>query len=405
MANKKVRIRPPANDYADVLHPETTASVVIEETNKRFMTDAERTKLSGVEAGANKYTHPTGTNPHGTTKADVGLENAENKSSVTIRGEITSANVTSALGFTPLNNAIKGKPSGVAELDSGGKVPSAQLPSYVDDVLEFNTFANFPTVGEAGKIYVSIGTNLAYRWSGSAYTVISPSLALGETTATAYRGDRGKTAYDHSLSGHAPVNAQKNSDITKAEIEAKLTGEINTHNHVISNATTSASGLMSSDDKTKLNGVEAGANKYVHPAGTNPHSTTKADVGLSNVDNVKQMPISGGVLENYREKLITVSPVYGTINLPLGNVFQHTPNVNTTYTIYDTTAGKELGQGQSFTLIINQPASAKTLTFPASVKWRGGETPDLSNANKTYVLTFMSVDGGTTWLGMFEGEF
>lgn len=56
-------------------------------------------------------------------------------------------------------------------------------------------------------------------------------LELGETSATAYRGDRGKTAYDHSQSAHAPADAQKNSDITKDEIESKLTGAIATHTH------------------------------------------------------------------------------------------------------------------------------------------------------------------------------
>jgi hypothetical protein len=59
------------------------------------------------------------------------------------------------------------------------------------------------------------------------------NLSLGETSGTAYRGDRGKTAYDHSQSSHAPANAQKNSDITKTEIESKLTGEISTHSHNI----------------------------------------------------------------------------------------------------------------------------------------------------------------------------
>lgn len=125
----------------------------------------------------------------------------------------------------------KGANNGVAELDSSGKVLSSQLPSYVDDVLEYATSTNFPTTGETGKIYIAINTNLTYRWTGTAYTEISPSIALGETSSTAYRGDRGKTAYDHSQASHAPTDAQKNSDITKAEIEAKLTGAITSHTH------------------------------------------------------------------------------------------------------------------------------------------------------------------------------
>lgn len=80
----------------------------------------------------------------------------------------------------------------------GGKIPTSQLPAYVDDVLEYANLATFPATGETGKIYVALDTNLTYRWSGSAYIEISKSLALGETSDTAYRGDRGKTAYDHS---------------------------------------------------------------------------------------------------------------------------------------------------------------------------------------------------------------
>lgn len=99
----------------------------------------------------------------------------------------------------------------VATLDSNGKVPSTQLPSYVDDVVEGYLYndvmyeeAAHTTVipGETGKIYVDIATNKTYRWAGAEaavkYVEISQSLALGETSSTAYRGDRGKTAYDHS---------------------------------------------------------------------------------------------------------------------------------------------------------------------------------------------------------------
>lgn len=92
----------------------------------------------------------------------------------------------------------KGANSGVAELDANGKVPSSQLPSYVDDVLEYSAKSSFPTTGEAGKIYVDTSTNLTYRWSGSAYVEISPSLALGTTSSTAFRGDYGNTAYNHA---------------------------------------------------------------------------------------------------------------------------------------------------------------------------------------------------------------
>lgn len=86
----------------------------------------------------------------------------------------------------------KGANNGVATLDGTGKVPTSQLPSYVSDVFEFANKTSFPTTGEANKIYVAKDTNLTYRWSGSAYVEISPSLALGETSETAYAGDKGK---------------------------------------------------------------------------------------------------------------------------------------------------------------------------------------------------------------------
>jgi len=107
----------------------------------------------------------------------------------------------------------KGSASGVAELDGAGKVPSAQLPSFVDDVVEAANFAALPVTGETGKIYVTLDNGLTFRWSGAAYVEISASLALGETSATAYRGDRGKTAFDHSqlVSGNPHA-------VTKAEV-------------------------------------------------------------------------------------------------------------------------------------------------------------------------------------------
>lgn len=99
-----------------------------------------------------------------------------------------------------------------------GKVPTAQLPGYVDDVVEYSGISNFPTTGESGKIYVATGTNKTYRWSGTGYVEISASLALGETASSAYRGDRGKIAYDHSQNGDVHVtSAQKTAWDGKAE--------------------------------------------------------------------------------------------------------------------------------------------------------------------------------------------
>lgn len=72
-----------------------------------------------------------------------------------------------------LHEGNKGVANGVAELDGSGKVPAAQLPSYVDDVEEYANLAAFPGTGEIGKIYVTLDDNKTYRWSGSAYVEIS----------------------------------------------------------------------------------------------------------------------------------------------------------------------------------------------------------------------------------------
>lgn len=97
--------------------------------------------------------------------------------------------------------------SGVLSVDRVPSIPTtkltgiinqANLPSYVDDVLEFANKTAFPAKGESGKIYVDQATNLTYRWGGTAYVEISPSLALGTTSSTAFRGDYGNTAYQHA---------------------------------------------------------------------------------------------------------------------------------------------------------------------------------------------------------------
>lgn len=119
-----------------------------------------------------------------------------------------------------LNTTQKGTNNGLAELDENGKVPSSQLPSYVDDIVEYDNLESFPSEGESGKIYIATDTNKTYRWSGTQYVVISETLSLGETSSTAYAGNKGKANADAISalqnvvsalpSSYAPVDAQKN---------------------------------------------------------------------------------------------------------------------------------------------------------------------------------------------------
>lgn len=148
-------------------------------------------------------------NPHGVTAEQIGLGNVDNiADEEKVVKSATSATCDSAGNVivdtyatkTTVNavisdyTSLKNDPTkyGIATLSDGGKIPESQLPSYVDDVLEYSSKSKFPATGEAGKIYVDTTTNLTYRWGGSSYVEISASLALGETSSTAYAGDKGK---------------------------------------------------------------------------------------------------------------------------------------------------------------------------------------------------------------------
>ena len=96
-----------------------------------------------------------------------------------------------------------------------GKVPADQLPSYVDDVIIVANYASLPSVGEIGKIYITEDDNKQYRWTGIGYSQLYGGLVLGETALTAYRGDRGKIAYDHSQTTGNPHSTTLN-DVTNA---------------------------------------------------------------------------------------------------------------------------------------------------------------------------------------------
>jgi hypothetical protein len=129
------------------------------------------------------------------------------------------ADIATTGSYNDLRDVPLGDAGGIAELDSNGKVPSSQLPSYVDDVIEayYNTSTDrfyeepeFITLitPSAGKSWVDIPTNKSYRWTGSVYVRVDEGVQLGVTADTAYRGDRGKIAYDHATDANRNTTAQ-----------------------------------------------------------------------------------------------------------------------------------------------------------------------------------------------------
>lgn len=224
-----------------------------------------------------------------------------------------------------------GRANGIAPLDENGLVPSIHLPSYVDDVLEYATKGTFPIKGETGKIYVALDDNLTYRWSGSAYVEISKSLALGETSSTAYPGDKGKSTTD-SLNAHK-VDYNNPHNVTKAQVGLGLVDNTRDIDKPISTAVQVAlnnkveiepgKSLVSLEDALKIEDTARKMTEYedalaseinraitseqeiasllaIHKSdNTNPHGVTKEQVGLGNVDNTADIdkPVSTQVQE------------------------------------------------------------------------------------------------------------
>lgn len=251
--------------FTDTTYDDVTTST------RGLMTAADKTKLDGIASGATKYSHPKFTaKTSGFYKIAV-----NNEGHVTGTINVAKSDITGLIGGTPsleghthddryyteteVNKKLATKSntghthtkSEITDLATwaradtkpsynfseiggsvdvtrqlSGKIPEANLPSYVDDVLEYNSKSNFPTSGETGKIYVDISTNLTYRWGGSAYVEISPSLALGETSGTAYRGDYGAIAYAHSQKTSGNPHGVTKSDVGLGNVENKSSADI-----------------------------------------------------------------------------------------------------------------------------------------------------------------------------------
>lgn len=153
---------------------------------------------------------------------------AEAAGNLTVNGKsLSSSPVLTAEDVAAVPTDAKGAAGGVATLGDDGRVPTAQLPSYVDDVIEAENHSALPAEGEGGKIYITLDDNKTYRWGGSAYVEISASLAIGTTEGTAYDGQAGANL--------ATAVASKADKTT---------------------ATAEADGLMSAADKAKLDGLE-----------------------------------------------------------------------------------------------------------------------------------------------------
>jgi len=122
------------------------------------------------------YTAQQGDPDVGLARADAGVLEVNtgtpgNPATLTTLDVVALAAPLALNSVTKLATALPHK----ADLDAGGRVPSSQLPSYVDDIVEADSFATLPTLGEASKVYVTLDTNKQYRWAGTAYALLSDS--------------------------------------------------------------------------------------------------------------------------------------------------------------------------------------------------------------------------------------
>lgn len=282
-----------------------------------------------------------------------------------------------------LDASLKGVANGVADLDENGHVPSSQLPSYVDDVLEYNGRDSFPVTGEAGKIYVDIseaGGDKTYRWSGSTYTEISPTLALGTTSSTAFRGDHGNTAYTHAVTN-------KGSAFESGLYKITTNGE----GHV-----TAASPVIKSDI-TAL-GIPGQDTTYVFDQVYDPVSNKAATVKTVS-DAIETL--SGGAIGD------------GATNKTLTSLSQSNGNVSATFDLISITKSQisdleTLGQAavKDVDMTIGTESTSQNLptsqAVAAFVEGKGYVTTDnnttyslVQNPNNGSDLTLVGSDGTT----------
>jgi hypothetical protein len=180
-----------------------------------------------------------------------------NQSNTTTDGYLSSTdwntfnNKQANLGYTPENLANKGVNNGYASLGGDGKVPSTQLPSYVDDVVEVANFAALPATGETGKIYVTLDTDFVYRWSGTVYVRISsPNAIWGSITGTLSNQIDLQNALNAKVSSVGLDLGTSGTDVNVANSPITSSGNITLN---LPTASATNRGLLSSTDWSTFN--------------------------------------------------------------------------------------------------------------------------------------------------------
>lgn len=245
-------------------------------------------------------------NPHNVTKSQVGLSNVDNTSDA--NKPISTATQTAldgkqnTLGFTPENVTNKGANNGYASLDSTGKVPSTQLPSYVDDIVEVANYAALPATGETGKIYITLDNNNIYRWSGSVYVQIAqPNAVWGGITGT----------LSNQTDLQSALNAKQDTLVSGTNIKTiNSTSVLGSGDIAVQTTITGAATTITSSDLTASRAVVSNASGKVSVS-----SVTSTELGyVSGVTSAIQTQI-----DTKTNKLITANRQTASYTLVAGD--------------------------------------------------------------------------------------
>ena len=240
--------------------PEMFIGEFVTHNGSNTLTASEQAKLDSVEFGATADQEAFEV-PYDNTISGLLSEDVQNS--------------IDELSATKLNLVEKGQPNGVAELDANGLVPSTQLPSYVDDVIEVSTYADLPVEGEAGKIYIVVedetsnGDTITYRWTGTVYAMVSNTLDASDV----------KALYEANPDTNEYSDAEKVLVDVGQGLETTATTLPTAINELVSVKVDKLAGSSLVPD-TKVSLYDS----HIIDT-TNPHAVTKAQVGLGNADN------------------------------------------------------------------------------------------------------------------------
>ncbi len=367
---------------------------------------------SGTPSSTNKYV----------TNSDSRLSDARTPTSHNHAAtEITSGTLGTARGGTGLASFTSGGYFYASSTSAVGQKTPAQVLSDIGGAAASdlsnhtgNTFIHVPACdgNTVGQVLMGFGTDPLYfaQWS----SLSSSSVGLGNvsnygiaTQAEAQAGTsdvkymtplRTKEAIT-SMQAVSSVNSKTGAvSLTHSDVGAAASDDDGLTTRSSTAPSSPSEGQLWYDTSNdKLKSYDGSAWQEVGGGLPLSGGTMQGDINFA--DYLAQRP----EIKDYAETVYAHGTTGGakTINLENGNIQTITLNANTTFTFSNPPAS---GKAGSLTIILSQGATTRTVTWPASVDWHDGAVPDLSTVSRDYVLTFLTVDGGTTWRGWLAGS-